>query len=227
MDRLHELTASACGIPIYRTSNFDDISQNLWDRLIADGSAKDPGLDPDLGCAEWLRRKILFLRRGPGGALKVADLLRELQEYEKVAHVDAVRKLRNLSSELCRGSAILNSAVLETWRLDPIWQALIPEECPAAVPMLNSKTECADWRCYRAMASHIPGHPGPGRVYTQTFGVEYFRGTAREFGRKSPAPNQGNGSPPQTSGGLPPPVQDLDKPDIPTLERILNGLQRP
>ncbi|HBL18860.1 MAG TPA: hypothetical protein DD417_19390, partial [Elusimicrobia bacterium] len=85
----------------------------------------------------------------------------------------------------------------------------------------------ADWRCYREMAKRIPGHPGPGRVYTQTFGTEYFRGTAREFGRKSPAPNQGNGAPPQTSGGLPPPVQDLDKLDIPTLERILNGLQRP
>ena len=289
----------------------------------------DPGLDPDLGCAEWLRRKILFLRRDPGGSLDVMDLLRELQDYEKVSHVDAVRKLRGLSSELCRGSAIFCTTALEKQRLDKIWEALRLEAYSAPIPILNPKTECADWltanflylkksygepdasriiewrqrledaeaeevrkkrlqeeiiqrfwaamwdirimiiemcrnpettdpftnevrklnyyvnnfanleyfllryepdadwRCYREMAKRIPGHPGPGRVYTQTFGTEYFRGTAREFGRKSPAPNQGNGAPPQTSGGLPPPVQDLDKLDIPTLERILNGLQRP
>ena len=187
----------------------------------------DPGLDPDLGCAEWLRRKILFLRRDPGGSLDVMDLLRELQDYEKVSHVDAVRKLRGLSSELCRGSAIFCTTALEKQRLDKIWEALRLEAYSAAIPILTPKTECADWRCYREMAKRIPGHPGPGRVYTQTFGTEYFRGTAREFGRKSPAPNQGNGAPPQTSGGLPPPVQDLDKLDIPTLERILNGLQRP
>jgi len=216
----------------------DDEFDSIWRRLDSTRPRVAPTLEPRLSCTDWIHARFLALRYA--GADKPMDLSARMElaatlDQDVVAHAapraqrEAKRKawrkkfwsdvwdIRNVFVDLCR-----NPETTETYDRPMRLLSRYSTHFAGMEGFINRYEPDTDWRCFHELTTLVPGKAAPGR--TRKLDVEYFRPTARRYGRPVPAPRSREYYEEPDFGGAPPPVKDIDDLDLPTLERILDGL---